>query len=159
LGFIESHREALEIVASADVGLLPHQKNESWDTTIPNKLFDYMAAGLPVVTSDAAPCERIVHETGCGEVFASGNAEAMAAAIRRATDPSRSARLGDAGVRAVLGRYNWEHDTEVLLAAVESLLEQSAEAGDHGYSPQTANAYRRAARTADARLDMEAPPV
>ena len=49
-----------------DVGLVPHHADEAWNTTIPNKLFDYMAAGLPVISSDARPCARILRSTGAG---------------------------------------------------------------------------------------------
>lgn len=118
LGYIESHEEALRIVSNSDVGLMPHRKNDSWDTTIPNKLFDYMAAGLPVVSSDAAPCARILSETNAGRTFASGDASGIARAIEEVTQPGMGAELGAAGRHAVENRYNWEHDTAILLDAV-----------------------------------------
>jgi len=118
LGYIASHAEALRIVAESDVGLIPHRKNDSWDTTIPNKLFDYMAAGLPVVSSNAAPCARIVRETGSGRIFRSGDAIELATAIEEAAQAETSATLGSAGRKAVQERYNWEYDTAILLDAV-----------------------------------------
>lgn len=118
MGYIESHAEALQLVAASDVGLMPHRKNESWDTTIPNKLFDYMAAGLPVVSSDAAPCERILRETNAGRTFPSGDAAKMAAAIEEVSTPALKSKLGSAGRDAVRARYNWEYDVTRLLAAV-----------------------------------------
>ncbi len=121
LGYIESHNEALRIVADSDIGLIPHRKNESWDTTIPNKLFDYMAASLPVVSSNAAPCARIVAETGCGLSFRSGDAIGMAEAIKATTQPAAATKLGAAGRTAVQTRYNWEHDTRILLDAVDRI--------------------------------------
>ena len=39
LGFVP-YREALQVVAESEVGLIPHLANESWNTTIPNQLFD-----------------------------------------------------------------------------------------------------------------------
>jgi glycosyltransferase involved in cell wall biosynthesis len=119
LGYIASHAEALRIVADSNVGLIPHRKNDSWDTTIPNKLFDYMAAGVPVVSSDAAPCARIVLETGAGRVFKSGDAQGMAAAILEVSLPGRGATFGSAGRQAVTEKYNWEYDTKILLRAVD----------------------------------------
>ncbi len=118
LGYIASHSEALQVLSESDVGLMPHRKNESWDTTIPNKLFDYMAAGLPVVSSDAAPCARILRETGAGRVFRSGDALGIAAAIEEASEPGLGRQLGDAGRESIRARYNWEYDTEILLRAV-----------------------------------------
>ena len=118
LGYIESHEEALRVVSDSDVGLMPHRKNDSWDTTIPNKLFDYMAAGVPIVSSDAAPCARILRETSAGRVFRSGDALAIAAAIEEVAQPGIRSELGAAGRRAIQARYNWEYDTAILLAAV-----------------------------------------
>lgn len=126
LGYIPSHSDALAIVAAADIGLLPHQKCESWNTTIPNKLFDYMAAGIPVVSSDAAPCERILRETGAGEVFSSGDARALADAVARLMDPERRARYGSAGRTAVISRFNWERDATILLGVVDRVLARRA---------------------------------
>jgi glycosyltransferase involved in cell wall biosynthesis len=120
LGFVASHQEALGIVASAGVGLMPHRKCESWDTTIPNKLFDYMAAGLPVVSSNAAPCERILAETGAGVVFPSENVDALAGSLLEMFDPARRARLGAAGRDAIVAKYNWEHDARVFVDTVRA---------------------------------------
>jgi glycosyltransferase involved in cell wall biosynthesis len=99
---------------------MPHQKCESWDTTIPNKLFDYMAAGLPVVSSNADPCERILAQTGAGVVFRSNDADDLAAALSRMFDPTTRASLGAAGQRAIREQYNWERDASTFLDVVET---------------------------------------
>ncbi len=75
------YRQALRVVASADIGLVPHIANDSWNSTIPNKLFDYMSMGLPVVTSDAKPAARIVRESGSGAVYRSEDPADLARAI------------------------------------------------------------------------------
>ena len=116
------HAEAMRAVARADAGVVPHHADEAWNTTIPNKLFDYMAAGLPVVSSDAAPAARIVAETGAGVVFRSGDAESLARAVRRMTNPAARLRMGRAGREAVRARYHWEADSAVLLRAVEAAV-------------------------------------
>jgi glycosyltransferase involved in cell wall biosynthesis len=117
--YVSSHRDALRIIADADIGILPHRRCTHWDHTIPNKLFDYMAAGLPVVTSDAAPFARIVRESACGEVFASRDAADLARAVLALRNPAVRARYGENGRRAVLERYNWEHDSVELLSSIE----------------------------------------
>lgn len=112
------HDEALAAVASADVGVVPHHADEAWSTTIPNKLFDYMAFGLPVLSSDAPPPKRVLDETGAGLVFRSADADSLADAARRLLDPALRARMGAAGREAVRARYHWEADAAVLLRAV-----------------------------------------
>lgn len=120
------HAQAMRAVAQADVGVVPHHADEAWNTTIPNKLFDYMAAGLPVVSSDAAPAARIVTETGAGVVFRSGDADSLAKAVRRMTNPAARLRMGRAGRDAVRARYNWEADSAALLHAVEAAVHGGA---------------------------------
>jgi glycosyltransferase involved in cell wall biosynthesis len=113
-GYLPTHADALAIMAAADVGVIPSRRTAQSDSTIPNKLFDYMAAGLAVLTSDTAPCTRIVQETGAGDVFRAGDATDLAGAIRRLTDRATLRAAGEAGRRAVLTRYNWERDAAVL---------------------------------------------
>jgi glycosyltransferase involved in cell wall biosynthesis len=120
------HAQALRAVAGADVGVVPHHADEAWNTTVPNKLFDYMAAGLPVLSSDAAPPARILAATGAGVVFRSGDARSLADALQPLRDPIVRRRMGEAGRRAVLRTYNWENDSAVLLQAVESAAAEAA---------------------------------
>jgi glycosyltransferase involved in cell wall biosynthesis len=127
LGFIPSHHEALSVMESADVGLMPHRKSESWDTTIPNKLFDYMAAGLPVVSSNAIPCERILAETGAGVVFQSGETKSLGDALLKMFDPRHRSTLGAAGQRAITIKYNWERDAQLFVRVVEDEASRSAQ--------------------------------
>lgn len=115
LGWVEP-AEAQRAVARADVGLVPHVRNPFTDTTVPNKIYDYMGAGLPVVTSDPRPLKRLVEETRCGLVYPSGDDAAMAAAIERLGDTELRRELGANGAREVRQRYHWAVDAEVLRA-------------------------------------------
>jgi glycosyltransferase involved in cell wall biosynthesis len=125
LGYVPNE-EALEIVARSDIGLIPHHANESWNTTIPNKLFDYMAAGLGVVTSDAEPCARVVRDSGAGAVFRSGDARDLARCVAELLDPKKREEKGQAGRRAVLERYHWERDVAVLVGALQEVVAHHA---------------------------------
>ena len=123
-----AHADALELVRRANVGLVPHEARESWNTTIPNKLFDYMAAGLTVVTSDALPAARIVRATGAGLVFESDRPDDLAANLRRCVDPGARAAFGAAGRSAILRQYNWEADVQTLLKVVAEVRPTNAPA-------------------------------
>lgn len=112
------YEEALAVFSHSHVGLVPHLAVESWNTTIPNKLFDYWSHGLPVVTSDARPAARIVREVGAGHVFRSDEPGDFARAIRQLRDPGERARMAEKGRRAVLSKYNWSVDETHLLDAV-----------------------------------------
>ncbi len=111
--------EALARVREADVGLIPHHATAQCHTTVPNKLFDYMGAGLPVVSSDMRPVQRILDETGAGMTFRDRDASDLAARLR-ALLGMREARgaMGEAGRRAVARHYHWEEDERRLLSVV-----------------------------------------
>ena len=113
------YEEALAVFRRSHVGLVPHFAVESWNTTIPNKLFDYMSHRLPVITSDAKPAARIVREEGSGVVFVSDDATDFARAVRELVDADRRGELGENGRAAVERRYNWAFDEEQLLETVD----------------------------------------
>ena len=112
-----------EFVASADICLVPHYKCGHWDNTIPNKLFDYMAAGKPVVVSDVVPMERIVSEQKCGLVFRSGNAESLAEQLANLSEQNLREKMGKNGVRAVEEEYNWDKDSTAMRNSLKKVLQ------------------------------------
>lgn len=113
------YKQALQMIAESDVGLVPHVRCEAWDTTIPNKLFDYMAAGKPVVSSNTVPCVRVLQETKAGEIYESGNASSLANTLIRMLDPRIRSARGKAGRRAIMQQYHWERDATILQRSVE----------------------------------------
>jgi glycosyltransferase involved in cell wall biosynthesis len=120
LGFVPYER-ALEYFREADVGVIPHLANESWNTTIPNKLFDYMAAGLAVLTSDAVPTRRVVESVGCGTSFTGGSTESATQAIERLRAMPGLPLMGERGRDAVRDHFNWERDGERLVQTVSRI--------------------------------------
>jgi glycosyltransferase involved in cell wall biosynthesis len=104
----------------ADVGLLPFHRCRHIETTLANKLFDYMAVGLPVVASDVAPMVRVLRETGAGATFQAGCPDDFARVVTRLLDePSTRREFGERGSRAVRETYNWARDAQRLLEAVD----------------------------------------
>lgn len=115
------YRDALKTVAEADVGLIPHYANESWETTIPNKLFDYMSLGLSVISSDVTPVVRVLGETGAGVTFRDRNAADLARVLR-SLDRASARAQGARGRQAVRNRYHWERDAEQLVAVMDGVI-------------------------------------
>ena len=112
------NKQVVEHVLESDVGLVPHHLSGHWNNTVPNKLFDYMASGLAVLTSDTKPVARIVTETGCGLVYRDYDAQDFATQLKRLADRGVRAEMTDRGRAAVRERYNWEYDLAVLLGVV-----------------------------------------
>jgi hypothetical protein len=61
------YEELLDMVGKHDWGLVGNTvKTKEWDVAMPNKLFEYMATGVPVVAMNAADCSKFVKDTGVG---------------------------------------------------------------------------------------------
>lgn len=103
-------------ISASDVCLIPHIASGHTNSTIPHKIFQFMAMGKPVVVSSAKPLKRIVKETGAGLVYSSGDAEALSeAVIRIYRDNELATKLGEAGKKAAGQKYNWEIEGDKLV--------------------------------------------
>lgn len=91
------------------------------------KLFEYMAFGLPIVCSDFPVWRALVHETGCGICVPPTDIDAAAAAVNKIfSDPILYKRMGEAGRKAVMARFNWRTQEENLLVFYSEILRASA---------------------------------
>lgn len=124
LGRLENRR-ALDVIAKADVGAIPHIPCDAWNSTIPNKLFDYMSLGLPVLASDVRPVQRIVIQEACGVCYRSGDIMDLVSKIEELRSRSARKRMAAAGMAAITERYNWTNDSERLDAALRRVLPNS----------------------------------
>ena len=114
-------------VASADVGVMPIQpstRNHRMST--PNKLFEGLAAGLPVVVSDFPEMHRIVLDDPdgpLGAVCRPDDPEDVARAIQAVLDRPESARddLRTRCLRAAHERWNWETEISGLVQLYRDL--------------------------------------
>jgi glycosyltransferase involved in cell wall biosynthesis len=117
-GFV-GHDRLPDLIHRADIGLLPFHACPHINSTVANKLFEYMALALPVVVSDVPPMVRVLEETDAGLTFRSGDAQDLARAIESlAMAPERARKYGEAGRKAVRTRYHWGVDEVRLLAAI-----------------------------------------
>jgi glycosyltransferase involved in cell wall biosynthesis len=111
--------ELLAWVSSADVVAMPIQPTTlNHRLTTPNKLFEAMAAGVPVVASDLPGMSRIVREARCGLLVDPTDPEAIADACREILDatPVEAAAWRQRALTAAHDRYNWEQQAELLFA-------------------------------------------
>jgi glycosyltransferase involved in cell wall biosynthesis len=107
------------LIAQSTVCLIPHLKSEHTETTVPNKIFDYMALGKPVVVSDCSPLARIVREADCGRVFRSGDVGDLGDQVLELLGDSRRDLLGANRKRKVAERYHWARDAERFLVRMK----------------------------------------
>ena len=112
-----------EITVSADAGLILFENtclNHYY--SLPNKLYEYMMAGLPVIAADFPEMARIINKHSCGILVDSANAEAIANGIRTLTrSPDEMRQMGIQGRNASLEKYNWPVEEKKLVDLYMSL--------------------------------------
>jgi glycosyltransferase involved in cell wall biosynthesis len=111
----------LSHTAQADIGVsLLEDSCENHRLALPNKLFEYLAAGLPVVVSDLPEAATLVRTRRVGWSADAADPQSVAAALREAL-----ARQDDEGLRARIGKavaeLSWEWEKGRLIAVYERL--------------------------------------
>jgi len=102
------HREALKFLRSARVAAAPFIEDKGTVHGSPLKLFEYMAAGAPMVVTDLPSVREVVRDEETAVLVPPGDAESLREAIRRLlSDEALSGRLRDGALRAVK-EYSWE---------------------------------------------------
>jgi glycosyltransferase involved in cell wall biosynthesis len=106
-----------DYTASADLGIILAQ-NVCMNVyfSLPNKLFEYLSAGLPVVCSNFPEFQKIVVNDGVGLAVDPTNPHAIADAINKILDdPILYQQMSENAKKAVTEKYNWELEGEKLL--------------------------------------------
>jgi glycosyltransferase involved in cell wall biosynthesis len=111
------------VLAGADCGIAILKPIPLFATTFPNKVFDYMAAGRPVVLAIEGVIRQIVEEARAGVAVPPGNPAALADAIRAlAANPKAARQMGRRGRAAIEAAF----DRPVLAAQMERILREAA---------------------------------
>ena len=108
--------------ASADIGaLLIEDTCLSYHLSLPNKLFEYIHAGLPVIASNLPEIAHVISTHQVGEVVALDDAQGITRGISRIlNDPVRYAQYRSNAAKAA-SSYTWEQESKNLLAIYRSL--------------------------------------
>ena len=121
----QSRSAIRRLLARVRLGLVPLHPARNYLESYPIKLFEYMAAGLPVVASDFPLWRRIVEGAGCGLLIDPLDPSSIASAVTRLLDhPEEASAMGDRGRRAVMARYRWDVEAEKLIALYARLAQR-----------------------------------
>lgn len=115
--------ELHEWTASADLGVLILEPiNLSKRYALANKVFEYMAAGIPILATDLPENRRIVCQCHCGWLTTTWTPQVLAEHISSIiARPSEMQRRGLNGRRWFEERYNWGVESARLVAMIEDL--------------------------------------
>jgi glycosyltransferase involved in cell wall biosynthesis len=88
-----------------------------------NRLFEALAAGLPVITSDFPEWRSMIERIGCGLCVDPADTRSIAEAISYLmSHTEEAAQMGRRGYEAACSEFNWERESDRLISLYDSLL-------------------------------------
>jgi glycosyltransferase involved in cell wall biosynthesis len=114
-GFIDQ-RSTFRILQNVRAGLVLFHPEPNHVESLPQKMFEYMGAGLPVIASDFPFWRKILGESGCGIFVDPQDPKEISNAIEYVlTHPREAEEMGLRGKAAVLQNFNWDTEAEKLI--------------------------------------------
>ncbi len=109
-----------QLTASADVGLsLDKGIHMNYYFSLPNKLFDYIHAGIPVVASPLPEVRAVVNEYEVGVIIDDWSPERIADAVNQVLDKGKASYAERLQIAAE--RYNWQRETVAIKEVVQKV--------------------------------------
>ncbi len=117
-------QDLVESAAEADIGLMPiHPLGLNSTLCLPNKVFEYLMAGLALLVSDLPEMRRVAKEEGTGEVFRAGSVEDLVLKLKgMISDPEALNSHRRKAREMARTTYNWENEEKKILESYEALL-------------------------------------
>lgn len=120
-GFI-GREEIKELYRTSSIGLVTLHPTLSYKDSLPIKMFEYMAAGLPIIYSNFDLWNSITENGSCGIAVDPLNIDEIKEAIQMLLkNPEKAEEMGSVGRRLILDRYNWNIESEKLISLYNSL--------------------------------------
>lgn len=113
--------ELLGYTASADLGVIPYKPTTlNNKLALGNKIFEYLAAGIPVVAADNPELRRVVEDSGCGFLFDPFDPDSLAQAVIRLLSTMDEVDYATKAKRYA-SENSWEKEKQILLEAYASI--------------------------------------
>lgn len=108
--------DMMSYTSMADVGLsLDRGDSLNYNFSLPNKLFDYMNAGLALIVTNLKEVAAVVNESGSGIIIAQPDESEIRSALKQFRDNRVLLNQCKAGSSVASGRYRWEKEKEKLI--------------------------------------------
>ena len=121
-GFL-NRNEVAKVLSISKAGLVTLHPITSYKEALPIKLFEYMVAGIPVISSDIKLWKNIIDDAQCGICVNPLDYKGIADAINyMISNPIKAQEMGKNGRKAVEEKYNWDIEERKLFAVYEGLL-------------------------------------
>lgn len=121
-----------DIFTQARCGLVLYQPTPNVIDSEPNKFFEVMSAGLPLVASDFPVWKNLIEQFECGIAVDPNDPAAIAAAIEYMfRNPVEAEDMGRRGRDAILNGYNWSVDSNILVDLYDRLTGSTQQDAEH----------------------------
>lgn len=119
-----SSEEVIELLKKSQIGLVTFLPEPNHIEAQPNKMFEYMAAALPLIASDFPLWKEIVEGNKCGICVNPNKPEDISNAINYLLmNQDIAMAMGRNGAKAVSDKYNWDPEKEKLLTLYSSVFQ------------------------------------
>lgn len=117
------YTEVPYLLSQSNTGLSILYPVANYIESLPTKLLEYMAAGLPVIASDFPLYKKFVEKNKCGLTVDPFIPIKIAKAIEYLIKhPKKAQKMGENGRKAILENYNWKNESKKLLKVYGDLL-------------------------------------
>lgn len=118
-------RDEIEMLYNeSKIGMAVLEKTPNHINSLAIKLFEYMAAGIPIICSDFPLWKEIVEQNGCGICVDPCSTKMIIKAIEKILgNPQLAKQMGDCGKKTVQEKYNWDKEKNILLELYESYIQ------------------------------------
>lgn len=107
-------KDLIYYTSSADIGVLFIQSdNKSKELTLPNKVFEYMNAGIPYITNNRPEASKIITENNCGFIFDDQTPELIGKQFNEVINENLMS-YGNNGRKAIEKKFIWKNDFELF---------------------------------------------
>ncbi|MFL5627666.1 MAG: glycosyltransferase, partial [Ktedonobacteraceae bacterium] len=122
---VPNYTELLDWTASADIGLILYTPSVSLSVKfiLPNKLFEYIMAGIPVLATQLDAVAEVIRTYDVGQIVSSATPASIGAAINAMlADPIALDRMRCNALRASQGELHWEEESRHLVRFYHDIL-------------------------------------
>ena len=118
-----AYEDSIEQMQKSAIGLVCSQNGHGYEDALPNKLFEYMALGLPVIASEFTLWKDLLEEYESVIFVDPSNLREIAEAIDfLINNPERRREMGIKGTKAIKEKFSWEKEGKKLVNLYEGIL-------------------------------------
>jgi glycosyltransferase involved in cell wall biosynthesis len=119
------HQKIYNLLSKSNIGMAILHPKPNYLESLPTKLFEYMAAGLPVIASNFPLWKEIVEGNNCGLTVDPLKPAEIARAVEYLVEhPPEARKMGRNGRKAASEKYNWENESQKLIELYDNLLKR-----------------------------------